>query len=223
MNQKLATAARQAVYAGDFELTKGYCSRFVRQVTESVYGAKYADLFGTSAIVTGKNFLEAGMTAIGEPQVGDIFIKMSGSGGFGHIGIYVGDNKVAENSSTRIGRVRGALGFRSLEQYGAYQVTGRIQEEQVYNKLFFKMWTNYAAMMPVIDGVSYVRVRTLGTLLNIDVDWNQDDARVIWGGHEIETAPKFFYDESYLPLRTLVGNAYSIAVDDNKVLLTPKN
>jgi|GEM_PF-5410248 len=220
MNQKLANAAKQAVYEGAFELSKGYCSRFCRQVTESVYGDKYSDLFGGSAIDTGERFSSANMVT-SNAEVGDFLIKMGKP--FGHIGIYVGDNKVAENSSTRIGRIRGALGFRSLEQYGAYQVTGRIQEEQVYNKLFFKAWSNYAAMMPVIDAVSYVRVRTLGTLLNIDVDWNQDDARVIWGGHEIEAAPKFFYDESYLPLRTLVGNAYSIAVDDNKVLLTPKS
>jgi cell wall-associated NlpC family hydrolase len=58
---------------------------------------------------------------------GDILYKTEGSGGFGHVGIYVGNNKVAENASTRHGRVRGALGFRTLQQYGKANVIARIK------------------------------------------------------------------------------------------------
>ncbi len=121
MNQRLANAAIAAVTDPSVEQKKGFCSRFVRQVTQKVYGDEYRSLFGASAIETGHNFRDAGLTVNATAstiEVGDILFKMTGSGGFGHVGIYVGEKGVAENSSTSIGRVQGAKGFRTLAQMG---------------------------------------------------------------------------------------------------------
>ena len=45
---------------------------------------------------------------------------------YGHVGIYTGNNLVWENSSTTKGRLSGAKGYRTLEQYGTFDVVGRL-------------------------------------------------------------------------------------------------
>jgi hypothetical protein len=222
MNLKLAEAAKNAVYSGDFELEKGYCSRFVRQVVESVYNEKYSELFGASAIQTGKNFIGAAMTTTDKVEPGDILVKMTGSGGFGHIGIFVGDDKVAENSSTKFGRIRGALGFRTMSQWGDWQVTARI-DEKIYYSLFYKTWNNYVATMPLVHDSSYIRVRTIGNVLKINVAWDDEKNMVIWDGKIINETPLFICNEAYLPLRSLIDSSkFKITVKETKVLITNK-
>ena len=110
MNEELAAAAIKAVTDPAFESRKDFCSRFVRQVVASVYGDRYRDLFGASALATADGFSQAGLSveASPNPDPGDILFKTSGAGPFGHVGIFVGDKGVAENSSTSIGRVQGA-------------------------------------------------------------------------------------------------------------------
>lgn len=132
MNRRLAEAAKAAMHDDEIVAEKGWCSKFCRQVVGKVYGEKYRDLFGATAILTGKNFQRAGYVRptakAGAPQLGDLLFKMTGSGGFGHVGIYVGGGKVAENSSTKLGRVSGAKGYRTLAQYGKYDLVGRLPE-----------------------------------------------------------------------------------------------
>ena len=126
MNEDLAAAAIKAVTDPAFEGRKGFCSRFVREVVASVYGDLYADLFGPSALATAADFNQAGLAvqASANPDPGDILFKTSGAGPFGHVGIFVGDKGVAESSSTSIGRVQGAKGYRSLAQFGPFQDVG---------------------------------------------------------------------------------------------------
>jgi hypothetical protein len=207
---KLSDVAKKAVKEGAFELKKGYCSRFVRQCVEAAYGTKYAELFGSSAIDTGKAFQRNNLT-VSDLQPGDILFKMTGSGGFGHVGIFVGDDKVAENSSTKIGRVRGALGFRTVEQYGAYQLTGRLPEEElekpiVYG-LYLNNWSNKIAVMPVIGDSSWCPIRRLADYLGIEVGWDDETDHVIWGDKIVDHEVKIIDDTGYLPIRLLADLA----------------
>jgi cell wall-associated NlpC family hydrolase len=138
LNLRLVAAAWDAMHDPEIEATRGYCSRFVRQVVEKVYGSRYDFLFRDTAIHTGEAFRAARLAntpgRMGDLQPGDILFKMTGSGVFGHVGIYTGigvethTGKVAENSSTTIGRISGAKGYRTLAQFGKYQLVGRLPE-----------------------------------------------------------------------------------------------
>lgn len=131
-----AEAAKSAITNRAFELKSGYCSRFARQVVQSAQrSTKYEYLFGSSAKITANNFLNSPYGFYwpsqraklgGSIQPGDLLFKRYGSGGFGHVGVYAGNNLVAENSSTRYGRVQGAKGYRTLTQFGYFDVVGRL-------------------------------------------------------------------------------------------------
>jgi hypothetical protein len=140
-----ADQAKTAVLDRRFELESGYCSRYVRQVVEATHSStKYSYLFGASAKISANLFLAspygyhwpAEKSKLGGViQPGDILFKRRGSGGYGHVGIYVGDipgvgkQLVAENSSTSIGRIQGAKGYRTLAQFnndGKLDVVGRL-------------------------------------------------------------------------------------------------
>jgi hypothetical protein len=136
-NPDLAIAARDAINTpGDdsVETRKGYCQRFVRQVMQRVYGNKYNAYYQDSARETAEEFRAHGIGFAPDEntifQEGDILYKQFDSqdgrivkDGFGHVGIFVGrvSNSlvplVAENSSTKIGRTKGALGYRTLTQF----------------------------------------------------------------------------------------------------------
>lgn len=129
----LQSNAHQAMHDQRFVSEKGMCSKFSRQVTEAEYALKYRDLFGASALVTMENFKRAKrgfypseLLAHDGLWPGDFLFKGKRSGQYGHVGIYVGSDLVAENSSTSIGRVSGAKGYRTLRQYGVYDYVGRL-------------------------------------------------------------------------------------------------
>lgn len=153
MNIALARAAERGVHKGRFELTKGYCLRFCREADETIDGNKYDLLFrgtgrtqnerernatatraGHRFVAAGLGFLRKDLAKHGGLQAGDMLVKTDVApnrwGDFsGHIGTLCEDLKrLAENSSTRIGRVRGALGFRTLEQFGDYDIVIRIPD-----------------------------------------------------------------------------------------------
>jgi len=125
---KLAQNAALAVRVGHYETRRGYCSRFARQVTSYTFGDRFNHLFGGNAAETAHRFNEAGCCWKAgeiELQPGDFLFKNK-AGPPGHVGIVTDTLLVAENSSTKIGRVRGALGFRSLEQFGHFNYVGRL-------------------------------------------------------------------------------------------------
>jgi len=133
MNQRLAEAAVLAIQDPRFEDQPGYCQKFVRQVIQKVYG----DKFDRYALASAKDSAQAWLGSpyairtsdLADTQIGDILYKQHTSGRFGHVGIRVAGNLVAENSSTFRGRLAGAKGFRTLEQYGAFDVVVRLPEE----------------------------------------------------------------------------------------------
>jgi len=109
----------------------GWCQKEQRLVIQQVYGNKYDAYMKATANLTGRAFQAAGlaMTAAqaGTLQVGDILYKCPADlTAYGHVGTFVGNKGVAENSSTSIGRVRGALGYRSVARFGEYQLVVRL-------------------------------------------------------------------------------------------------
>lgn len=122
MNHKLDNEARYRADEGFGVQTPGNCQRWIRQLVQAVYGDRYDDWWRDSAKHTAEAFLAdpppgAVVLETSDPadtQVGDLLYKRRGSGGFGHVGIRVTGNRVAENSSTAYGRTHGAIGYRYL-------------------------------------------------------------------------------------------------------------
>lgn len=230
-NQKIADAAIAAMNDPDIESRPGFCSRFVRQVLGKVYGDKYQGLFGASAIDSGHSFQRAGLdvnvTDQSQLQVGDILFKMQGSGGFGHVGIYVGARGVASNSSTSIGRVSGAKGFRTLGQWGPWGLVGRIPGSDAptdsapatnstpatnsapAEPIMYHLMLNdvKVADMPLHNGQAWCPVRDWANALGLSVDWHQDNHRVVLNGHEIPESALMINEKAYLPITVLVAQA----------------
>lgn len=227
MNQRIAQAAIDAMNDPNIEAKPGMCSRFVRQVVMKVYGEKVRGLFGGSAIDTGRRFQKAGLDVnvdANHLEVGDILVKMRGSGGFGHIGIFVGPKGVAENSSTSIGRVSGAKGFRTLGQWGQFDVVARIPESgslkptaqdkdeedaAPQEPLMYHLMLNGVkiADMPVHEGKALCSARAWANALNFDLDWNEDTRHVMFNGREVDAPVTLIMDRAYLPIRDLVAAA----------------
>lgn len=207
---------------------KGMCSRLCRCGTRTLYKGKYQSLFGGSAIETGRNFRDAGFVG-SKPEEGDFLIKMTGSGGFGHIGCYVGDvpgvgcDLVAENSSTKIGRVSGAKGYRTLAQFGAYQIIGRLPAIAVptaAKTLFLN--TTLVCQMPIIDGSSWCPAYRWGDVLGFQLDWDEDDSQVIFNGKQVNAPTKIIDGRAFVAIANLVAAAglKIVTNTDDKVVVT---
>jgi len=140
-NDALAVAARKAIHDPAFVSTPHCCQMFVREVIEAVYGDRYDDYRADTALHAAQKWQAAGLGKKVEdisdyPQTGDILYKMFNDGDAGHVGIYVGRigdpqpviGLVAENSSTSIGRVQGAKGYRNLSEFGAVDLVVRLPD-----------------------------------------------------------------------------------------------
>lgn len=134
-NKKLADAAENALTAQGFESKSGYCQKWVRQVVQSVYGGDFDKFWTASAAETMALFKKSPYAVKVDPTlpgggsvVGDILYKgTKTSGKYGHVGIRVAGNKVAENSSSHVsGNDREARGTRSLAAYGAFELIVRL-------------------------------------------------------------------------------------------------
>src|SRR6476660_5629063 len=133
-NLKLAHKASEALTAkSGFEKQSGYCCRFVRQVIQAVYGNKYDKYFKASAYETMLAFKDSPYAVKltkgelgGGSVIGDILFKGNKtSGKFGHVGIRVAGNKIAENSSAHFNEKEGdhdARGTRSLQAWGDFEL-----------------------------------------------------------------------------------------------------
>lgn len=134
-NAKLDKAARRRANAGLGPQEAGQCQHWVRETIQAACGSRFDALLTMnggncpSAKAFGQHLralrdagrLPAGVQVIetGDPlrtQVGDVLIKVTNAGKYGHVGIAVSGNLVAENSSTPFGRKHGAIGYRDLIQ-----------------------------------------------------------------------------------------------------------
>jgi hypothetical protein len=134
-NNAIAQAALGALTASGYPVTNNLCQKFARMVVQKVVGHQFdAVLQKASAKEAALSLYHAGiafpksqLAAKGGLQAGDLLYKTVGSGGFGHVGIYIGDNKVAENSSVhwKASGGRDARGVRTLAAFGDFQYVAR--------------------------------------------------------------------------------------------------
>lgn len=133
VNTNANSVVRSAVgglTGGWTEAIAGFCSRWVRQVMSQATGGKSNKLFGSTAAISEKIWKSAGLTktlaelgGTGGLKAGDVLFQGFGSGGAGHVGIYLGNGKVAENS-TRYGS-GDARGVTDLAHFGTITSVGR--------------------------------------------------------------------------------------------------
>lgn len=130
MNKELAAVAQKRAVNGIGPEEPGWCQRWVRLCIEEVYGDRWDAYMRDSALHTARAFLgnagglsHAGVrviesSRIEDTQIGDLLYCTEGHGSFGHVGIRVEGNKVAENSVRHTGRTHGAIGFCPLSDFG---------------------------------------------------------------------------------------------------------
>lgn len=136
----IAQEATVALSKAGYPTTNNLCQKFARLVVEKVLGGKPMGspnpLSATAAahklLAEGKAFPASDLARHGGLQAGDLLYKTQGSGGFGHVGIYIGDGKVVENSTVHWKRSGGkdARGVRSLKEFGAFQIVARFKVEE---------------------------------------------------------------------------------------------
>lgn len=106
--------------------------RFVRIIVQATYGSLYDRAVVSpspsqaSAIDAAHRFshyfpefTHPSHSSSFQLEPGDILFKTKNSSAFGHVGILTSPTRIAENSSTAIGRIHGALGYRTPAQFGA--------------------------------------------------------------------------------------------------------
>ena len=134
MGKKLAAVATDAVTADKgFERGSGYCQKWVRQCVQKLHGHRFDEYFKGSAVETMEAFRNSPYAVkVSDGSVpGDILYKgRKTSGTYGHTGIRVPGNRVAENSSSHINEAgdRDARGFRSLDAFGKYELIVRLED-----------------------------------------------------------------------------------------------
>lgn len=233
MNTRLRNQAVEAVTDPAFIASRGMCQAFARQVVQAVYGDEYDDYHGPSAKVSAHRWDRGGFRIRSAVEPGDLLYKTGGS--WGHVGVYVGtvpghgNALVAENSSTSIGRVSGAKGYRSLGQYGEWQITVRIDDtadDPFEDVKHFELVLHgrVIARMPLHDGHAHVEVVEFCERLGIgnEVGWLEADKHVTIGGRELECDLWLPDGHAWAPIRPLaahVGLAIEEPDDDRRVVL----
>jgi tape measure domain-containing protein len=123
----IAAKAVEGLEAGWAESATDSCSKWVRQVFAKSFGSKTGNVFGSSATQTEQLWKRAGLTRslaqVGGPKglrPGDVLFQKKN-----HVGIYVGNGLVAENT-TRYGKnVRDARALTPLSKFGRISSVGR--------------------------------------------------------------------------------------------------
>lgn len=130
-NLKLAAKAELALRDNSFTRVDGRCQQFVRQVIQSTHGAKYDGYHKATAELSRQAWAKSPYAVAPSrgSVVGDILYKKGTPGQpAGHVGIRVPGNRVAENASVSRGRVSGAKGYRSLEDFGRVELIVRLPD-----------------------------------------------------------------------------------------------
>lgn len=133
-NKPIADAALRLIDRKGVVSGRKLCSRFARFAVgaaykQDPYGGKFGGYFGKTANISAKNFenspYKVSLKPGEKPQVGDLLFKYDNQSG--HVGIYIGDNKVAENSTSRYTRhTDGYKGIRDLDKFGKIDVVVRL-------------------------------------------------------------------------------------------------
>jgi len=158
---------------------KGMCSMFVRQCCEVAFGWRDHEystsqdinpqLFGGSARETEALLKGAGLRTT-KPVRGDIVCFNRNSGRHGHIGIFLGDNRFAENTSSRL---RGPGTVISSLSSMLYRVTGyyhlAFADADVLRVVFLPGSEVIDCRPRIEDGVTRCDLRLLAERLGYEV------------------------------------------------------
>jgi hypothetical protein len=127
MNETVSDRAQTALTAPSFEILPHYCWRWCRQVVEADYGKLLKPYYRRSARLTALALIQSPyfVPLKRGHVIGDILFKTHGSGGDGHCGIRIPDNRVAENSSVHWDG-NDARGIRTLREFGNFDVIVRL-------------------------------------------------------------------------------------------------
>ncbi len=123
----IADKATRALLSDGYEKRPGWCQRWVKQVLQNVGISPEMAVDGSpSARAAFDRYRSLGMV---KPegtvaQVGDILYKVGPNHGkAGHVGIFIGKGRVAENSSAHwTGESEDARGTRDLAAFAGYRV-----------------------------------------------------------------------------------------------------
>lgn len=130
-NLKLAAVAELAMRDDMFTRTPGLCQRFVRQCVQRAHGAKY-DAYHKGTAHQSMEAWRKSPYAVAPARgsvIGDILYKKGTKGQpEGHVGIRVAGNRVAENATGVGGRISGAKGHRSIEDFGRVELIVRLPD-----------------------------------------------------------------------------------------------
>lgn len=123
----IAAAAVRAITAKGFPVAPSMCQMFARLVYESVYGSEFEFAHKPTALQAAHAFRAHGFDVPleGGAQPGDLLYRLSGNGGFGHVGIYLAGGMVAENSVVHAGD-GDARGLRTLREFGDFDMIVRL-------------------------------------------------------------------------------------------------
>ena len=221
-NDTLASKAIEAVNGDAFEDRPNFCERFARQVIQAVYGNDFDEvdninIFDATALKTAKNWEMAQFGFAPQhfdsyPEEGDILFKTQGSGPEGHVGIYVGTvagvgkNLVAENSSTPIRRIKGAKGYRTLQEFGPVQLAVRLPEPFPSVRILDENGDNMT-MGLFRRGVVLVAARAWGEVMQFRVDFDPETKTIRFDDERVDEPLIFLGGHGYLPIRTLATAA----------------
>jgi hypothetical protein len=141
----------------------GYCARFVRQCHEAALGkGEWTWAYNAPNAYEMERKLKAAGTIVATPQPGDI-VGMSKSGKApGHIGIYLGDGMIAENTSatrgnpsppgTKVTRLSDIGANRVTHYYRAMPLPAAADDAQLVKLVVHGTGTVVAAVRVVPNG-----------------------------------------------------------------------
>lgn len=132
-NPALAAVAEAALRDVNFTRRGSECQRFIRQIIQARYGGAFDKYHDASAELSRRRWAKSpyAVPPGNGSVVGDILYKRGTKANpYGHVGIRVPGNKVAENSTTSKGRIQGAKGYRSLEDFGTVDLIVRLPRKR---------------------------------------------------------------------------------------------
>jgi hypothetical protein len=130
-NMRLARRMDKVIKSTGTDTRRGMCQKAIREAIQQEYGSDF-DKYHKGNARDSMNAWRQSPYAVDPSRgsmPGDILYKApTRAVPLGHVGIRVAGNKVGENSSTTRGRVRGAYGYRSLEDFGTVALIVRLPE-----------------------------------------------------------------------------------------------
>lgn len=224
MNKPLAELAIKAVTApSGFTKRRQECKIWVRQVVWQVYGDdRWREVLGAGytpdAASSGRALVRAGLDVPNRLEEGDLLVWYAGE--YGHIAIYVGDGRIAENYSPHAAKNGGdARGFRRVTNLSPWDVQARLPAPDAPAaplKLYtLRLRGVPIAQMPIIEGRAWAPVRPWARALGLEVVWDGAAKRVSLGGHDYPAEPMLIDGASHFPVRDLARwSGLAVEVDE---------